>query len=219
MQPEPTTEDLNREQRRHKRVDLFQEVVCESDGVEARSEVADISVGGMFIDMPRPPFPRGTRVTARFALRPEEPRMVVEADVHYVQPGIGMGIRFLDLWDPDRDWIAAFVEESARRKGQGGPPLRKSARVFVEVPIRVRGAHTDGPPFDELTSIITLSKHGACLVSGLAIDVGMKLLLETVRGHEFKSNVVWVGSEASHSEHQVGVQCRGLAQSLGFQFP
>jgi hypothetical protein len=219
MQPEPTTEELNREQRRHKRVDLFQEVVCESGGVEARSQVADISVGGMFIDMPRPPFPKGTRVTARFALRADEPRMVVEADVHYVQPGIGMGIRFLDLWDPDRDWIAAFVEESARRKGQGGPPLRKSARVFVEVPIRVRGAHTDGPPFDERASIVTLSKHGACLVSGLAVDVGMKLLLETVRGHEFKSNVVWVGSEASRSEHQVGVQCRGLAQSLGFQFP
>ena len=47
----------------------------------------------------------------------------------------------------------------------------------------------------------------------------MKLLLETPRGGEFKGNVVWVGSEASKSEGQVGVQCRGLAQSLGFQFP
>jgi hypothetical protein len=213
MQPEPTNEDLNREQRRHRRVDLFQEVVCESGGVEARSQVADISVGGMFIDLPRPPFPRGTRVTARFALRSDEPRMVVESDVHYVQPGIGMGIRFLDLWDPDRDWIAAFVEESARRKGAGGPPLRKSARVSVQVPVRVRGAHANGSAFDERTAIVTLSKHGACLASGMALDVGMKLLLETVRGIEFKSNVVWVGSD------QVGVQCRGLAQSLGFQFP
>jgi hypothetical protein len=219
MQPEFTTEDPNREQRRHTRVDLFQEIVCESGGVQARSQVADISVGGMFVDMPRPPFPRGTRVTARFALRPDEPRMVVDADVHYVQEQIGMGIRFVDLRDEDRDWIAAFVEEAARRKGQGGPPLRKSARVFVEVPIRVRGARADGPGFDERNSIITLSKHGACLVSGYSVDVGMKLLLETVRGREFKSNVVWVGSEASRSVGQVGVQCRGLAQSLGFQFP
>jgi len=219
MQPEPTTEELNHEQRRHKRVDLFQEVVCESGGVEARSQVADISVGGMFIDLPRPPFPRGTRVTARFALRADEPRMVVDADVHYVQERIGMGIRFLDLRDEDRDWIAAFVEESAPRRGSGGPPLRKSARVSVEVPVRVRGARTNGPAFDERTSIITLSKHGACLVTGMAVDVGMKLLLETVHGLEFKSNVVWVGSEASRSEGQVGVQCRGLAQSLGFQFP
>ena len=101
----------------------------------------------------------------------------------------------------------------------GAPPLRKSARVFVEVTIRLRGARTHGPAFDEHTSIITLSKHGACLRSGYALDVGMKLLLETPRGAEFKGSVVWVGSEASRSEGQVGVQCRGLAQSLGFQFP
>jgi hypothetical protein len=173
----------------------------------------------MFIDMPRPPFLKGTRVTARFALRDDEPRMVVDADVHYVQDRIGMGIRFVDLWDPDRDWIAAFVEEATRRKSLGGPPLRKSARVFVEVPIRVRGACANGPAFDERASIVTLSKHGACLVSGNHLDVGMKLLLETPRGLEFRSNVVWVGGEASRSGRQVGVQCRGLAQSLGFQFP
>jgi hypothetical protein len=130
-----------------------------------------------------------------------------------------MGIRFVDLADDDRDWIRAFVEETTRRKSLGGPPVRKSARVFVEVPVRVRGARTNGPAFDERTSIVTLSKHGACLLSGYTLDVGMKLLLETASGREFKSNVVWVGSVASRSGGQVGVQCRGLAQSLGFQFP
>jgi hypothetical protein len=211
--------DPNRELRRHARVDLFQEVVCQGGVVEARSQVADVSVGGMFVDLPRTQFDRGARITARFALRDDEPRMVVDADVRYVQDGIGMGIRFVDLRDEDRDWIAAFVEESARRKRAGGPPLRKSARVFVELPVRMRGAHTNGPAFDERTSIITLSKHGACLVARTRLAVGMKLLLETVRGAEFKSNVVWVGSGATRSEGQVGVQCRGLAQSLGFQFP
>jgi hypothetical protein len=212
-------ENPNRDLRRYPRVDLFQEVVCESGDVEARSRVSDLSVGGMFVDLAAPPFARGTRVTARFALREEEPRMVVDADVHYVQDGIGMGIRFVEIRDEDRDWIAAFVEESAGRKRAGGPPLRKSARVFVEVPVRVRGAHTNGPPFDERTSIVTLSKHGACLRSKTGLEVGMKLLLETARGLLFKSNVVWVGTQATKSEGQVGVQCRGLAQSLGFQFP
>jgi hypothetical protein len=112
----------------------------------------------------------------------------------------------------------ALVEESTRRKSQGAP-LRKSARVFVEVPIRVRGAGAGGAAFDERSSIVTLSKHGACLVCGHLVDVGTKLLIETARGFAFKSNVVWVGSESTRSAGQVGVQCRGLAQSLGFQFP
>jgi hypothetical protein len=219
MPPDLNAPDPNREQRRHKRVDLFQEIVCENGSVETRSGVADISVGGMFVDMPHVWFPSGSRISARFALRADAPPIAVDADVHYVQDGIGMGMRFVDLKDEDRERISDFVEESTRRKSLGAPPLRKSARVFVEVPIRVRGAGAGGTAFEERTSIVTLSKHGACLVCAQVRDVGVKLLIETARGLEFKSNVVWVGSEASRSAGQVGVQCRGLAQSLGFQFP
>ncbi len=206
------------EQRRHPRVDIFQEIACDSDGVACRSQVADLSVGGMFIDLYRPPFKACTPVRACFSVRAGEPSVVVSAVVNYVQDGIGMGIRFVDLGDADRDRIAAFVEDASRRKGTA-PPVRKSARVSVQVPVRVRGTCADGPAFDEHTHINTLSKHGACLESGYAVDVGSKLLIEIPRGREFKGNVVWVGSAASHSERQVGIQCRGLAQALGFQFP
>ena len=112
--PEFPAEDPNLERRRHLRVDLFQEIVCESGDVVTRSEVADLSVGGMFIDMPRSPFARGMRVTVRFALRADEPRIVVDADVHYAQDRIGIGVRFVDLTDADREWIASFVEEHLR---------------------------------------------------------------------------------------------------------
>jgi len=219
MQPELALDDPNLEQRRNSRADLFQEIACEGDGVVALSQVADISVGGMFIDLHQTPFAAGSRITTRFALRAEEPRLALEAEVHYVQERIGMGVRFVGLEGRVRERIADFVDEATRRKSLGAPPLRKSARVFVEVPIRLRGTRTHGPAFDERTSIITLSKHGACLRSAYALDVGMKLLLETPRGGEFKGNVVWVGSEASKSGGLIGVQCRGLAQSLGFQFP
>jgi hypothetical protein len=219
MPPEFAFDDPNHEQRRNPRADLFQEIACEADGVVAHSQVADISVGGMFIDLHHPPFAAGSRIAARFALRAGEPRLALEAEVHYVQARIGMGVRFVSLEGRVRDRIADFVDEATRRKGQGAPPQRKSARVFVEVPIRLRGTRTHGPAFDERTSIITLSKHGACLRTGYAVDLGMKLLLETPRGGEFKGSVVWVGSDTSGSGGQVGVQCRGLAQSLGFQFP
>jgi hypothetical protein len=219
MTPEPPIVNANFEHRQSLRADLFQEVLCEAAGVVARSQVADVSVGGMFVDMHRTPFPAGSTFTVRFTLHAGEPRIVARAEAHYVQPQIGMGIRFLGLARDDREAIAAYVAEAALRKSLGGPPVRKSARVAVEVPVRVRAARTDGATSEEHTRIITLSKHGACLVTGLAVDVGMKLLLETARGLEFRSNVVWVGSEKSGSGGQVGVQCRGLAQSLGFQFP
>jgi hypothetical protein len=219
MELEEPIDDPNLERRRSPRADLFQEIVCEKGDVVARSQVADISVGGMFVDMLRPPFPTGSRITARFALRTDEPALAVDAEVNYVQERIGMGIRFLDLMDVDRDRISAFVDEATRRKATGAPPVRKSARVCVQVPIRVRATLPSGQGFDERTRIITLSKHGACLVSGNPLAVGMKLRLETASGGEFKGNVVWVGGAASRSEGQVGVQCRGLAQALGFQFP
>jgi hypothetical protein len=129
-----------------------------------------------------------------------------------------MGIRFVDLSPLDRGRIAAFVDEAQKRRGTA-PPVRKSARVSVQVPVRIRLTHGDGPAFEEATRIVTLSKHGACLESGHALQVGAKLLIATPRGREFKGNVVWVGSEASRSLGQVGIQCRGLAQELGFQFP
>jgi hypothetical protein len=90
--------------------------------------------------------------------------------------------------------------------------------VTVELPIRVQGTRADGDAFDETTRVVTLSKHGACVVS-TNLAIGTRLRLVTARGREFLGNVVWVGNPASSSAGQVGVQCRGLAQSLGFQFP
>ena len=58
MQPEFSIDDPNHEQRRNRRADLFQEIACEGDGLAAYSQVADISVGGMFIDLYQTPFPR-----------------------------------------------------------------------------------------------------------------------------------------------------------------
>jgi hypothetical protein len=210
--------DASPEQRRSPRVDLFREIACAGDGTVVRSQVADLSVGGMFLDTIRSPFPVGSRVVVRFSLRTGDPPLALDAEVGYVQAGIGMGVRFVGLSETVRRRIAAFVDEAQRRKGAGGPPLRKSARVTVELPIRVRGSRADGDVFDEATRVVTLSKHGACLVS-TNLAVGARLRLVTARGREFLGNVVWVGSPASSSAGQVGVQCRGLAQSLGFQFP
>jgi hypothetical protein len=219
MSSEQPIPDADLERRGTPRVDLFREIACAADGTVVRSHVADLSVGGMFLDAIRTPFPAGSRVVVRFSLRPGDPPLALDAEVGYVQEGIGMGDRFVGLSETVRRRIAAFVDEALRRKGAGGPPLRKSSRVTVQLPIRVQGARADGDAFDETTRVVTLSKHGACLVSAYNLAVGARLRLVTARGREFLGNVVWVGNVASGSAGQVGIQSRGLAQSLGFQFP
>jgi hypothetical protein len=202
------------------RVSLFQEIVCEGGEATMRSQAADISVGGMFTDHARPPFAAGDLVTARFSLAAGEGPIVAEATVNYVQTGIGMGIRFLNMDPADSGRIAEFVDRVVRRPVlQGQVHLRKSARVSISVPVRVRALQPDGAELDQATRIITLSKHGACVIVSSRMEVGAKLLVETPGGREFQSCVVWVGDDARHGESQVGIQCRGLAQSLGFQFP
>jgi hypothetical protein len=219
MPPDLLSVSLNLERRQGSRVDLLQEISCAGRGLVVRSGVADLSVGGMFVETLRTPFPTGTLVSVRFSLRPDEPPLVLEAEVNYIQERIGMGMRFVGLEDAERERIAAFVEEALNRQSQGAPPVRKSSRVFVQLPIRVRGTRADGTAFDDWTSIISLSKHGACILCPQALEVGTRLLLDIASGRGFEGNVVWVGSEASHSEGQIGVKCRGLAQSLGFHFP
>jgi hypothetical protein len=210
---------LDLELRRSPRVSLFQDIVCEGAEASAHSQAADIGVGGMFIDHPSPPFAPRELVTVRVSLAPEEDPIVVEAAVNYIQDGIGMGIRFLNLDARDRDRVGAFVDFVLNRPTlRGEIHLRKSSRVTVAVPVRVWVMRPDGDELEEATKIVTLSKHGACVLLSSRMDVGSKLLLETPNGREFRGSVVWVGN-ASLKENQIGIQCRGLAQSLGFRFP
>lgn len=208
------------EQRLSPRVSLFQEIVCEASGArQARSQTADLSEGGMFVDLSSPPFAVGEALYVCFCLGPGGPRIVATAEVLYVQPGLGMGLRFLELSDAEREGIAGYVERVRSRPVMRGEfHLRKSSRVSISVPVRVRAPRPEPAVLDERAQIITLSKHGACLLLRGSTDVGSRLTLETANGREFQTSVVWVG-DARSSQGQVGVQCRGLAQSLGFHFP
>jgi len=211
---------LDFEQRKNARVSLFQEILVQGPESSIRSQAADISVGGMFIDHTSPPVASTDLVTVRFNLSPDDGPVFVEAAVNYIQQGIGMGIRFLNLDNEDHDRIAAYVDRILRRpvlQGQIHP--RKSSRVSINVPVRVRVLQPDGAEVHEATQIITLSKHGACVLVNNQTNIGAKLLVET-GGREFRSSVVWIGNpQPTRTESQVGIQCRGLAQFLGFRFP
>jgi PilZ domain-containing protein len=71
MSSERPIQESSLDQRCAPRVGIFREVACASGGTIVRSQVADLSAGGMFVDTTRTPFPVGSRVV-RFSLRPED---------------------------------------------------------------------------------------------------------------------------------------------------
>jgi hypothetical protein len=207
-----------KDNRRDPRVCLSAEVDCDLDNGRVRWRFADISAGGMFIDV-YDPLPPGTTFRLSFQLDP--PPIAAKAQVHYVQPRIGMGVEFVELAEEDRRRIRDLVDgmfTAGRQRGDA--TLRRSARVLVHIPVKVGSANgADGVRFDEDAAIVKLSKNGGCISTSRAVGVGQKLRLFTSSGREFLAGIVWVGDQSTKTGGQVGIQCRGLAQALGFQFP
>lgn len=73
-------------------------------------------------------------------------------------------------------------------------PKRRSQRVLMQVPVRLRGADANGASFDEETETLAISAHGALvllrtrLTSGTAIRLQHKKTLE-----EQECHVVFLG--------------------------
>jgi uncharacterized protein (TIGR02266 family) len=213
-------DDVGHENRVYPRVTLPREILCEGEDDRLQSRFADISLGGMFIDTPRQPFPPGALVTVRFLLEPLEPPVSASAEVTYVQEKLGMGVRFVDLQDDVQRRISRYVDDVvAQRLPKPELHSRKSARVSIRIPVLLKTEARGGEAFEENTAIITLSKHGACVLTTRTVDHGVRVYVTTPTGLEFKGTVVWVGNAASRSEGQIGIQSRGLAQALGFDFP
>lgn len=95
------------ERRRSKRVPFYCEAVLEGmDVARANVRVADISVDGVFVDS-RAVLPPGVVAHLTFTLLGSPVHAM--AEVRYSLPGMGMGLRFVDLSEGDRDVLGRFV--------------------------------------------------------------------------------------------------------------
>jgi hypothetical protein len=101
------------------RADFRLTFYCEAriDGLDvARSlcRVADLGVGGAFVEA-RTVLPPGARTTIGFSILGQEIRTA--AEVRYALPGIGMGLRFVNLPEIGEMAIRTLIrrESEARR--------------------------------------------------------------------------------------------------------
>lgn len=213
----PKRDDSTKDKRRDKRVPLVQEVECEGEFGTLRKPLADISAGGMFIQVFNP-LPLGTVMKVKFSLPNFVEAMAATAKVVYVQEKIGMGVRFLDLKSEDKKKVQQFVDRLSNKKSFAGEEfVRRSSRVNVSIPVTLRTVGKNGT--EQQATIIMLSKYGACVLANVNSEVGNIVFIRTPKGLEFKASVAWVGNELSKTRGQIGVKCRGLAQALGFNFP
>jgi len=194
------------------------EIESEGDGGTFRKRVADISFGGMFIDT-LTSFAPGSVIKVRFRLPGSDLPTEVNAKILYVQEKIGTGVTFLDLKNKDRDKIRELIELlGAKKRGPVATDTVKSSRVIVNIPVTLMGTEL-GESFEESATIVTLAKHGARIKTDRKLDIDATVFLHTSNGAEFEARVAWVGTAASRTEGEVGIQCRGLALALGFNFP
>jgi hypothetical protein len=95
-----------REKRHCRRVKILQDIHF---GQQGQRRVDDISEQGMFIATPADYLPESV-LDLKFRLFEDDAPIEVQAEVRYVQEGIGMGVKFLNLKPEDRKRIKKFVE-------------------------------------------------------------------------------------------------------------
>jgi c-di-GMP-binding flagellar brake protein YcgR len=97
--------EKNSERRKYKRVTIVQEILF---GDRLTRKMDDISEEGMFIAMPDV-FMQGSVLDLKFRLFNDDRLISVQAEVRYVQEGVGMGVRFTNLKAEDRERIKKFI--------------------------------------------------------------------------------------------------------------
>jgi PilZ domain len=105
-------------------------------------------------------------------------------------------------------------------KPTGPPPLRRSARVQVRVPVVISGTFPDGSPFREKGQVVTVSKYGARLKTGLPLKVGSEVKIQPPKKSQpgiFR--VVWVGREGTPRTGEIGIEYLQVSNLLGITFP
>lgn len=96
------------ERRNSRRVTFYCEAHLEGmDVAHASVRLSDVSADGAFVDS-RMVLPPGARTCLRFTMFEQE--VSVQAEVRYSMPGMGMGLRFVDVPPGAASLIARFVD-------------------------------------------------------------------------------------------------------------
>jgi hypothetical protein len=85
------------------------------------------------------------------------------------------------------------MAQSSNIHGNAGV-RRRSQRVLMQVPVRVRGTDSQGNPFEEESETLAINAHGALTLLNARVTSGSKILLQHRRTQEEQEcHVVFLG--------------------------
>ena len=87
------------------------EVYPTGQAAPIRTRTADLSLGGCFLEMPNP-LPKGARI--KIALWVKDFKLWANAEVVTSTPGFGIGVRFTEITEPDRNQLRQFLDSMVR---------------------------------------------------------------------------------------------------------
>jgi hypothetical protein len=82
------------------------EIYPTGEAAPIRTRTADLSLGGCFLEMPNP-LPAGTQI--RIALWVKDFKLWVNAEVITSTPGFGIGVKFTEMTEQDRNQLKQFI--------------------------------------------------------------------------------------------------------------
>ena len=107
------------EQRKHPRFRCHNSVELHTqDGATFWAKIADLSVGGCYLEMAIP-LPPGTKVKVGIWIG--ETKCWANCEVAYSTPGFGTGVKFVRISEPELEQIRQYLETLAPFKGTSGP--------------------------------------------------------------------------------------------------
>jgi hypothetical protein len=87
------------------------EVYPTGEAAPIRTRTADLSLGGCFLEMPNP-LPVGTQI--RIALWVQDFKLWANAEVITSTPGFGVGVKFTEMTEQDRNQLKQFIDGMVR---------------------------------------------------------------------------------------------------------
>lgn len=176
-------------------------LVADTSGEHSEGRVSDISPQGCYVET-QVCFPMGT--TAKISITLEAKSFEARAKVVFSRAGKGMGLLFLGVAPTQlpilEAWLAASRETSWLAANR-----RRSQRIVIQFPVRITAPEGTAQRFEEATSTLAISAHGALIWLSERVKKGQHLILFNDQTDSSMECVVAHIGDAHGERLQIGV--------------